>query len=146
MVKVRELMTGYAAACPADIRLPELERTLLRQDRGPFSVVDRRGNVVGMLTRRDILTASTRLGRPASLISAREAISDPVPPCHVSDDISVALSTMKSKRLRRLAVVDATSRLVGAVCVSDPRLEEEVGSSERRRDPHTSLVRRSLNG
>lgn len=141
---VRQLMTGYAPFCEADRSIADVQRLLLPRDRGPFPVLDRRGRVVGMITSRDIRTASVRLGRPANRITVREAISELVPLCHPQDDVRAALWTMKSKHLRRLAVVDSENRLLGAVCLVDPTLEESGEKRPADRDPHLAVVCRRI--
>jgi len=129
-MKVSHFMTAYVPTCRDDSSLAEAEKIVLSIDRGPFPVVDREGRVVGILRGDDIRTATERLGRHPSHILVREAMSKNVPPCRATDDIGVALSRMSGNRLRRLPVVDAASKLVGAVCLVDPRLEENGGSSD----------------
>ncbi len=143
-MQVRQLMTGYSPTCEAERSIAEVQRLLLPRDRGPFPVLDRNGRVLGMLTGRDIRTATARLGRPATRITAREAISELVPPCQPADDVRAVLFTMKSKRLRRLAVVDSENRLIGAVCLVDPMLEDAGEQRRASRDPHLAVVCRKM--
>ena len=141
---VRQLMTGYAPSCEAERSIAEVQKLMLPRDRGPFPVLDRSGHVIGMLTGRDIRTATARLGRPASRITVREAISELVPLCHPQDDVRDALRTMRSNRLRRLAVVDSENRLLGAVCLVDPGLEDAGEKRPTDRDPRLAVVCRRV--
>jgi CBS domain-containing protein len=143
-VRVRELMTRFSPVCAAESTIAEVRKTVLRRDRGPFPVVDRVGRVIGILTNCDIATAAARLGRPATRITAREAVSQEVAPCHPLDDVRSPLDTMRSRRLRRLPVVDSEGRLLGAICLVDPALEESNERRRRPRDAHLAVASRKI--
>lgn len=123
-MKVSHFMTAYVPTCRDDNSIAEAERMLLSIDRGPFPVIDREGRAVGILRGDDIRTAPAHLHRPPEHVLVREAMIQNVPPCFATDDIEVALSRMRGHRLRRLPVVDAAGKLVGAICLVDPHLEE----------------------
>ena len=122
-MKISHFMTGYAPTCPDDGSIAEVEKLLIRH-RGPFAVVDRGGRVVGILRESDIRVAGSRFGRSPDHVLVSEAMRKDVRPCLATDDIDVALARMRSTRLSRLPVVDASGKLIGAVSIVDPQLEE----------------------
>jgi CBS domain-containing protein len=129
-MKVSHFMTGYAPTCPDDSSIAEVEKLLLTTDRGPFAVVDRGGRVVGILRESDIREAGSRFGRNPDHVLVSEAMRKDVRACLATDDVDVALSRMRSIKLSRLPVVDASGKLIGAVSIVDPQLEEGGGFLE----------------
>jgi CBS-domain-containing membrane protein len=82
-------------------------------------VTDSTGQVIGMITDRDICIALGTRNRAAAHIRAEEVISDKPFVCRPNDDVRKALATMKEQRVRRLPVVDADGKLLGVLSVND---------------------------
>lgn len=117
-------MTSYVPTCRDDSSIAEVEKILLSGESGPFSVVDRDGKLLGILRGSDIREATNRFGRVADHILACDAMLKDGCACLATDDIEVALSRMRSSGFSRLPVVDALGKLIGAIFVVDPELEE----------------------
>lgn len=82
-------------------------------------VVDSTGNVLGIITDRDIcVVLGTRDRRPSEL-TAEQAMTRDVAACRADDDIHEALRMMSSKKVRRLPVLDRPGKLAGIPCMSD---------------------------
>ena len=129
-MKVSHFMAAYVPTCRDDSSVAEVEKLLVSGESGPISVVDRDGRLLGILRSSDIHEATKRFSRVADHIQAREAMCQDTQACRATDDVEVALARMRSIKLNRLPVVDASGKLVGAVSVVDPELEEGGGFLE----------------
>ena len=123
-MNVSHFMTAYVPACRDNTTISEVEKLLVSGESGPISVVDRDGRLLGILRSSDILEATHRFSRVPGHIQAHEAMCKESGACRETDDVDVALSRMRSIKLNRLPVVDASGKLVGAVSIVDPRLGE----------------------
>ena len=118
-MKIRDVMNVSVAACGPDTDLGAAARLMWERDCGVLPVVDESGQVIGMITDRDICIASATRVRTPGEIAAREMLAAPVRVCRPDDDVHDALQTMRTHALRRLPVVDDGGRLAGIVSVSD---------------------------
>lgn len=84
---------------------------------GALVVVDAPGGLAGILSERDIVRALARseaiLAQPVSVIMTREVIIGTP-----QDDLVAAGTTMTSRRIRHLPIVES-GRLVGIVSIGD---------------------------
>jgi chloride channel protein, CIC family len=105
-VDVAEVMTRDHPTLPADADRDELTRRFAATRSNGFAVVDERGQLVGVLTRRDV---ADRPGETAADLCTRRALT--VAP---DDAVFVAVRRMASLDVGRVPVVDPrTRRLVG---------------------------------
>jgi CBS domain-containing protein len=88
-------------------------------DCGALPVLNVQGQVMGMITDRDICMAAATKNKPASDITVWETVSGKVYTCHMSDDVRTALDIMKREKVRRLPVVDEDGVLQGIVAMND---------------------------
>ena len=116
---VKDVMTSDARSCSADTDLATAATLMWNHDCGVVPVLSDSGNVVGLITDRDIaIAATTRFASPANIL-VRDVISGKVHACGPNDDVRTALKTMKDNRVRRLPVVDQQRRLVGILSMND---------------------------
>jgi chloride channel protein, CIC family len=101
-VVVREVMTRDHPTIPATADRDEIARTFAGSRSNGFAVVDDRGQVVGVLTRRDV---ASREGRTAADLCTRRALT--VAP---DDAVFVAVRRMASLDVGRVPVVDPVER------------------------------------
>jgi CBS domain-containing protein len=102
-------------------------------DIGCLPVLDGTGQVVGMITDRDICMAAFTRGErlqdiPVSIAMAKEVLS-----CSPDATLVEAEEVMRSGQVRRLPVIDSDSCLVGIVSLNDLALlaEREIGRKNR---------------
>jgi CBS domain-containing protein len=86
---------------------------------GILPVIDGRGKLVGVVTDRDLLLATTGTRRSLSNVSVREAMTAMVATCGPNEAVTAALATMRSRGLRRLPVVDLDGHLIGVLSIDD---------------------------
>jgi CBS domain-containing protein len=82
-------------------------------------VVNVSDKVVGLITDRDICMGAASKHRDPSTIAVAEIITGDTDACDPNTDVRDALKTMKEKRVRRLAVIDAEGNLQGILSMSD---------------------------
>jgi CBS domain-containing protein len=130
-MKVREIMTSEVGSCGPEASVAEAARLMWEKDCGSVPVLDAEGRVTGMLTDRDICMALTTRNSRASEVMVGDVISGAVATCAADDDVSAALSMMRSGQLRRLPVVDDAGRLVGILSLNDVILNSRKGKSKK---------------
>jgi CBS-domain-containing membrane protein len=124
-MKVQDVMNSKVQSCQPTTNLAAAAAVMWDHDCGALPVVDEAGQVLGMITDRDIAIAAATKGRPAGEISVREVISGTVYSCAPDDDIHAALKTMRQSKVRRLPVANAAGQLQGILCMNDIALRAE---------------------
>ena len=118
-MKIQDLMISEVETCIATTDLAAVSMTMWRQDCGIVPVIDDTRRVLGVITDRDICMALATQHRRAEEITAREVMSGRLFSVRPDDDVRVALETMRTRRVRRLPVMDAEQRLRGLVSLND---------------------------
>jgi CBS domain-containing protein len=117
-MKIEDVMTRSVVICRPDDNLSRPAQLMGDHDVGCVLVVGDRGELVGLVTDRDIAMSAFTLGRPLSEVSVNFIMADQVRTCRPNESIEVAARRMQRHRVRRLPVVDR-GRLVGLVALSD---------------------------
>lgn len=118
-MKVQDIMTSDVQCCGPDTNLAAAAKMMWDSDCGAVPVLNVQGQVMGMITDRDICMATATKNKPASDITVWETVSGKVYTCHISDDVHAALNIMKREKVRRLPVVDEDGVLQGIVAMND---------------------------
>lgn len=116
-MKVDDVMSREVRTCTPEDDLGRAAIEMWNGDCGVLPVVWG-GRVVGMVTDRDICMGLAFEGRRPGERRVREVMSHDVWSCVGDDDLSDALETMASRRVRRLPVLDG-DRLVGMISMND---------------------------
>lgn len=100
-----------------------LENTAIQMkefNMGFIPVVDEQDKVTNVITDRDILLRSAIDPRPLSQLKAKDITKHyPLCECLPSDDVAVALNTMRTRQLHRLPVVDESGKIMGVLGLAD---------------------------
>ena len=118
-MRVKELMTSDVKSCGLDTNLAAAAKIMWEEDCGAVPVTDAQGQVVGIITDRDICIAGATRFRGEGEIPVGDVISKALFTCAPSDDARAALETMRLRRIRRLPVVDQSGRLTGILSLHD---------------------------
>jgi len=130
-MKVRDVMTKEAVFCRLDAPLSEAAELMWTKGCGFLPVVGEGGNVIGVITDRDIgIAFGTRDQRPSELL-AKDVMSARLFTCTSEDSIPCALSTMRMEVLRRLPVIDGEGNLVGVLSIDDVVLRARERASKK---------------
>jgi len=128
-MKVKEVMTTDVKRCSPETNLAAAARIMWEGDCGAVPVTGERDQVVGVITDRDICIAAATRPRTEGEIPVKEVLSKALYTCEPGDDVRAALETMKSRKIRRLPVVEQ-GRLVGIVSIHDIAVQSRRRSSE----------------
>ena len=118
-MKVSQIMSEPAQSCGPETNIASVVQIMWEYDCGVVPVVNERGEAVGMVTDRDVCIALGTRDRPASALTARQVMSQPVVGCVPEDDCFTVLRAMESQRVRRLPVLGIGGVLLGIVSLDD---------------------------
>jgi CBS domain-containing protein len=131
-MKVKEIMTKEPKVASPRTTLAEAAHLLWIGDCGILPVVDK-GKLMGIVTDRDMFIALATRNTAASQLTVGDVTTGTIWACAPDDDIHVALDIMKTRRVRRLPVVDRGT-LVGIVSMNDIVLAAGPDSAVREQE------------
>jgi len=129
-MKVKELMTTDVKRCTPETNLAAAAKIMWEGDCGAVPVTDERDRVVGVITDRDICIAAATRPRTEGEIPVKDVISKPLYTCAPGDDVRSALEIMKTRKIRRLPVVEQGGRLAGIVSIHDIAVQSRTRNSD----------------
>jgi len=100
-----------------NVTLMEVVDEMVDRDCGSL-VVTKAGQMVGIVTERDILRASSECQRPLSETPLASAMHEKPPTVALTDRVRDLMRTMTEKRIRHLPVID-DENLVGLISSGD---------------------------
>jgi len=118
-MQVKECMSAPVRVARTVDRLDAAARAMWDGDCGFCPVVDAAGQLVGVLTDRDLCMAAYTQGRPLAEIPVGAAMARSVRACRPEDTLATVLQTMAQIQVHRLPVIDARGVVVGVVSLSD---------------------------
>ncbi|MBC7127496.1 MAG: CBS domain-containing protein [Candidatus Methanosuratincola petrocarbonis] len=130
MKKVKELMTKDVVTINKEKTIVEAAQIIGDKGVGSLVITDN-GNIVGVLTERDMITKCIAKGCDPSKTKVSEIMSSPVVAIDPEADIIDAAKLMVSKMIRRLPVLDG-GKLVGIITTYD--LVKNVSKGKRKED------------
>jgi CBS domain-containing protein len=140
-MKVRDVMTPTVQTCMPETSLATAAIMMWESDCGVLPVVNVSGNVVGMITDRDICMGAATKQRDPSTIAVSEVISGKAYGCEPDDDVRQALETMKEKRVRRLPVIDAEGKLQGILSMNDAVLRAKENGTKKQELSYVDVIK-----
>ncbi len=93
-------------------------KKLVEHDRGSLPVCNDKGELVGIITERDIVRKCFARSDAFANIKIQDIMSEQVAIGHPEDDLDYAISVMKQKRIRHLPIVD-NQEVVGMISMRD---------------------------
>jgi len=116
-MKVRDVMTSNVTTAGADTTLEEIATMMKAEDTGAIPVVEE-GELLGLITDRDIVIRCVAEGRDPSEVTAEDILTENLEVVDPETDVQEALDLMGRHQIRRLPVVDK-GELVGMVSIGD---------------------------
>jgi CBS domain-containing protein len=119
-MKIREIMSPDVQCAAPDDNLVEAAAIMRDLGVGAVPVCDDRGQVVGMLTDRDIVVRAIADGRDPRQVTAHEVMT-PGTTCVFDDqEVDDAVQLMEQNQIRRLPVLSRENqRLAGIISLGD---------------------------
>jgi CBS domain-containing protein len=120
---VDDVMTRDVESCQPEADLSTVAMQMQQAGCGVLPVVAPSGEVIGMITDRDICMAAAIKHCDPAGIHVSEVISGNVYACSPNAEIHTALNIMRQKHVRRLPVVTAKGgKLIGILSMNDVEL------------------------
>ena len=117
-MKVKDLMTKEPKTCTPETTLAAAAQLMWEGDCGILPVMDD-GELVGVITDRDMYIALATQNARASHLRVGAVARTLVATCEPEDDVRVALARMKQARVRRLPVVGFGRTVLGILSMND---------------------------
>jgi CBS domain-containing protein len=130
-LNVFEVMTRRVVSCRPNDTLATAAGLMWDHDVGCLPVVDADGQVVGMITDRDMCMAAYTRGARLAEVLVSSAMSRTVYVCSPEQSVAQAEELMRLDRIRRTPVVDRRGRLLGILSLAD--LAREAVHQKRRK-------------
>ncbi len=137
-MKVENIMARTAVDCRPMTSLADAARLMFDGDFG-FLPATENGKLVGVVTDRDICIGTATMPRPACRIPVTAVMSREPFTCRAEDELTDALATMATHRVRRLPVVDDAGRLQGVLSINDV-IQELHGQGDVAEGPDVTEV------
>jgi len=119
-LEVGDVMTRNVVSIRAGEPLSSAAKLLWDYDCGVVPVLEDIGDrVVGMVTDRDICMACWSRNLAPSMIVTADAMSRGLVYCSPTDSIESAEGIMRSRKVRRLPVLDSAGKLLGILSLTD---------------------------
>ena len=118
-MNVGEIMTNDVQWCGLGTNLADAAKLMWDTDCGVLPVVNGEGQVLGMITDRDICMACATKHRAPAELTVFDAVSGKTHRCKMSDHVYTAMDMMKREQVRRLPVVDEEGILQGVISMND---------------------------
>jgi CBS domain-containing protein len=117
-IPVRDVMTRHVEIVDADASLADATRKMRDLGVG-FLAVQSGGEIIGVITDRDIAVRATAEGHNPSLTRVRLVASNDFARCYAQQSVTEAANVMERRQVRRLLVLDSDERLAGVLSLED---------------------------
>jgi CBS domain-containing protein len=117
-MKVKDMMHRGVECVSPDTAINAVAKRMRELDVGAIPVASN-GQLVGMLTDRDITIRCVAENESMSTIKAKDVMTSGVVYCRDSEDVEDAVRIMEGKQIRRLPVLDEAMQMVGMVSLGD---------------------------
>lgn len=118
-MRVEEVMTRDVAIGRPEQTGADAARMMWDRDCGCVPVVDSDGDLVGIVTDRDLCMAALMRSSPLHDITLDSVMSRTVQTCRPSDTVDEAERRMSVAQVRRIPIVGGVGQVVGIVSLSD---------------------------
>ena len=117
-MRVNEIVTTEPRTCSPETTLADAAYLMWNADCGILPVVES-GQLVGVVTDRDLYIALATRNARASDLKIGDVATRQVMTCAPDDDVHTALATMAKARVRRLPVVGFANTVIGILSIDD---------------------------
>ena len=111
-MQLKEFVNSCVETVQSDDTLQRAAEKMRDLDVGSLPVCDG-GELVGMITDRDITTRAVAIGRDPVRAMVREVMTPGVLCCSESDEVEEATLIMQKNQVRRILVLNEANELVG---------------------------------
>lgn len=130
-MRVEEIMTRDVATCRPEQTGHDAARIMWERDCGCVPIIDADGDLVGVVTDRDLCMAAYTRRAPLHEIRLETVMAADVQTCRPSDTVREAEGRMSEAQVRRLPIVGGVGQVVGILSLSDIVRAKEASAAER---------------
>lgn len=117
-MKVEDIMHRGTICVEPTTPLKDVAKRMRDDDIGAIPVrAD--GQLVGIVTDRDVTCRALSDGGNVATMKARDVMTKSVVCCSADDDVEAAIEVMEAKQIRRLPVTNSEKALVGMLSLGD---------------------------
>ena len=117
-MNVREIMTSNPACCDKETSAQDAAKLMVENDCGEIPVVDNEGELVGVVTDRDICCRVVAEGKSPDT-RVEDIMSRSVVTVTPDTEVDKCCSTMEGNQIRRVPVIDDSGKCCGMVSQAD---------------------------
>lgn len=129
-MRIHDVMARETSFCGPDASLAAAAECMWRNGVGFLPVVGEGGNVIGVITDRDISIALGTGRRKPSAWPVHDVMVPKLFTCTPEEDVHCALKTLRCQRIRRLPVIDREGTLLGVFSIDDVALKAQESASK----------------
>lgn len=118
IMNVRDAMTPHPISCDPTTTLPVIATLMLDHDCAAVPIVHA-GEVLGIVTDRDIVCRAVARGWNTAELTAGAVMSTPLVAIHPDESFDDAVQVMRENHVHHLPVIDEAGQLLGIVAQSD---------------------------
>jgi CBS domain-containing protein len=119
MKTAADVMTPDPICCALDTPLGDVAKLMVQHDCGELPVADTDGQLIGVVTDRDIVCRVVAAGRNPLEHTVQDCVSQPVISVGPEATLSDVVTTMERHQIRRVPVVDEQERCIGIIALAD---------------------------
>lgn len=139
-IQAHEVMTRNVSTVFSHDSVQYAARLMRDEDCGAIPVVNRNGQLIGMITDRDITVRLVASGYDASQALVSDCMTREAFACHAGETIRDCMSVMSEQQVRRLPIVDDNDRVVGIVSQADLARFADRSRNRRRKYAFTDML------
>lgn len=117
-MKVKDMMHKGLECVSPETGVANIAQKMKQFDVGAIPVA-KDGELIGMITDRDIVIRCLANGKDSSKLKAKDVMTAGVVYCRDTEEVEDAIRLMENKQIRRLPVLDETKRMVGMISLGD---------------------------
>lgn len=117
-MKVKDVMHKGATFVEPVTPVTEIAKRMRESDVGALPVRSN-GQLVGIVTDRDITCRAVAGGSNIGTLTAQDVMTKDVTCCSPDDDVTVAIQAMEANKIRRMPVADSHKTMVGMLSLGD---------------------------
>jgi CBS domain-containing protein len=118
LLNTKDLKHRVAVSVDPDDTISATIQKMVEHDRGSLPVCNDSGELVGIITERDIVRKCFSGGTDCSKYRIKDVMSRKVVVGKTDDDLDYAINVMKTERIRHLPVVDG-KKVIGMISMRD---------------------------
>ena len=132
-MRVDQIMSRPVITCGLADNVNRAAQLMWDHDIGCVLVLDAEERLAGIITDRDICMAAYLRGKALAEIPVKDVMSKSLAVVRQDDRLGMAEALMRSKKVRRLPVVDAREKVAGLLSLND--VAREAQQQRGRRTP-----------